>query len=88
MPNTLNEEEIRNWDRVTREVIDERLRVLSRVDEVLNRLVDELTKLRSAIPSSDGSETRSPVDSTGEGSARKRGRDTGKQREVITGDGV
>jgi hypothetical protein len=62
--------------------------VLSRVDEVLNRLVDELTRLRSTIPSSDGSEIRSPLDGTGEGSTRKQGRDTGKQREVVPGDGV
>jgi len=73
---------------VTREVIDERLRVLSRVDEVVNRLVDELTKLRSTIPNSDSTvrEVRSAVDSTGEGSSGVQGRDTGKQREVVPED--
>jgi len=85
LPSTLNEEETRNWDRVTREVIDERLRVLSRVDEIVNRLVDELTKLRSTIPHLDNtvSEVRSAVDNVGEGSSRTQGRDTGKQREVV-----
>lgn len=73
---------------MTREVIDERLRVLSRVDEVVNRLVDELTKLRSTIPNPDAvvSDVRSTVDSVGEGSSRTQGRDTGKQREVVPED--
>ncbi|KAF9652997.1 hypothetical protein BDM02DRAFT_3258206 [Thelephora ganbajun] len=90
LPSTLNEEEIRNWDQVTREAIDERLRVLSRVDEIVNRLVDELTKLRSTIPNSDSivSDVRSAVDSVGEGSSRKQGRDTGKQREVVPEGGL
>lgn len=89
LPSTLNEGEIRNWDRVTREAIDERLRVLTRVDEVVNRLVDELTRLRSTITSSDSAvpDVRSPLDGVGEGSSRRQGRDTGKQREVVPEDG-
>lgn len=85
----MNEEEIRNWDRVTREAIDERLRVLGRVDEIVNRLVDELTRLRSTIPSPEGNvpDVRPPLDSIGEGSSRKQGRDTGKQREIVPEDG-
>ena len=83
LPSILNEEEIRNWDRVTREAIDERLRVLSRVDEILNRLVDELTRLKSTIPDSGTvSDVQPTVDGVGEGSSRAQGRDTGKQREV------
>ena len=75
---------MRNWDRVTREAIDERLRVLTRVDEVVNRLVDELTRLRSTIPSSDSavSDVRPTVDGVGEGNSGNRARATGKQREV------
>lgn len=75
---------------MTREAIDERLRVLSRVDEVVNRLVDELTRLRSTIPSPDiaVSDPRSPLDGVGEGSSRKQGRDSGKQREVVPEDGL
>lgn len=90
LPVTLNEEELRNWDRVTREAIDERLRVLSRVDEIVNRLGDELTKLRSTIPSSDNTvpDPRSPLDNVDEGSSRKQGRDSGKQREVVPEDGL
>jgi len=86
----LNEEELRNWDRVTREAIDERLRVLGRVDEVVNRLVDELTRLRSTIPGSDvtASDPRFPLDGVGEGSSRKPGRDSGKQREVAPEHGL
>lgn len=88
LPSTLNEEETRNWDRVTREAIDERLRVLSRVDEVVNRLVDELTKLRSTIPNPDVtvSDVRSTANTLGEGSSRTQERDTGKQREVVPED--
>lgn len=73
---------------MTREAIDERLRVLSRVDEVVNRLVDELTKLRSAIPNPDAtvSDVRSTADSVVEGSSRTQGRDTGKQREIVPED--
>lgn len=76
---------MRNWDRVTREAIDERLRVLNRVDEVVNRLVDELTRLRSTLPNSDSavSDVRPVVGSVAEGSSRTQGRDTGKQREVV-----
>jgi E3 ubiquitin-protein ligase synoviolin len=90
LPSTFNEEEIRNLDRVTREAIDERLRVLSRVDEIVNRLVDELTRLRSTIPSSDDAipDARSPLESVGGGSSRKQGRDSGKQREVVPEDGL
>jgi hypothetical protein len=75
---------------VTREAIDERLRVLSRVDDIVNRLVDELTRLRSTIPISDVtvSDARSPLDSVGEGSSRKQGRDSGKQREVVPEEGL
>jgi len=89
LPSTMNEEEIRNWDRVTREAIDERLRVLGRVDEIVNRLVDELTRLRSTIPSPEGTvpDARPPLDGIGEGSGRKQGRDTGKQREIDPEDG-
>ena len=81
---------MRNWDRVTREAIDERLRALSRVDEVVNRLVDELTRLRSTIPNPDSavSDARPTVDGVDQGSSRTQGRDTGKQREVIPEDGV
>ena len=90
LPSTLNEEEMRNWDRVTREAIDERLRVLSRVDEVVNRLVDELTRLRSTIPNPEGaaSDVRPAMDGVDQGSSRSQGRDTGKQREVVPEDGV
>ena len=74
---------------MTREAIDERLRVLTRVDEVVNRLVDELTRLRSTITSSDSAvpDVRSPLDGVGEGSSRRQGRDAGKQREVVPEDG-
>jgi len=85
LPSTLSEEEIRNWDRVTREAIDERLRVLNRVDEIVNRLVDELTRLRSTFPNSDGtiSDLRPTVGGVVEESSVTQGRDTGKQREVV-----
>jgi len=81
----LSEEEMRNWDQVTREAIDERLRVLNRVDEIVNRLVDELTRLRSTLPNSDGtvSDVRPTVGGIAEGSSIAQGRDTGKQREVV-----
>lgn len=46
-------------DRLTREAIDERLRVLGGVDEVVNRCIDELTRMRSVLP---------PVGGTGGGS--------------------
>ena len=85
LPSTLTEEDIRNWDRVTREAIDERLRVLNRVDEIVNRLVDELTRLRSTLPNSDGtvSDVRPTVGGVVEGNSIAQGRDTGKQREVV-----
>ena len=85
LPSTLNEEEMRNWDRVTREAIDERLRVLNHVDEIVNRLVDELTRLRSTLPNLDGtvSDVRPTMGGVVEESSRTQGRDTGKQREVI-----
>jgi E3 ubiquitin-protein ligase synoviolin len=50
LPSDLSDAQLRQLDRVTRETIDERLRVLEDVQSTVWRCVEELTRLRSALP--------------------------------------
>ncbi|KIL68928.1 hypothetical protein M378DRAFT_184790 [Amanita muscaria Koide BX008] len=50
LPPTLTEEQLAIMDRLTREAIDERLRVLEGVSTAINRCVDDLMRMRSALP--------------------------------------
>ena len=50
MPPVVTDEQLTRMEQLTREAIDERLRVLGRVDEVVNMCIDELTRMRSVLP--------------------------------------
>ncbi|KAG6920120.1 hypothetical protein DXG01_010188 [Tephrocybe rancida] len=51
LPPTLTDEQLANMDRLTREAIDERLRVLEGVSSAVYRCIDDLMRMRSALPS-------------------------------------
>jgi len=53
LPLNLNEEQLANLDKLTRESIDERLRILEGVSTSVYRCIDDLMKLRSALPPLD-----------------------------------
>ncbi|TFY64807.1 hypothetical protein EVJ58_g2375 [Rhodofomes roseus] len=50
LPATLTEQQLARLDHVTREAIDERLRVLEGVSGVVYRCIEELTRVRSVLP--------------------------------------
>ena len=60
----LTEEQLGRLDTLTREAIDERLKVLEAVSGTLWRCVGELTKLRSALPVEAAIEVRDSTDKT------------------------
>ncbi|VDC03607.1 unnamed protein product [Peniophora sp. CBMAI 1063] len=55
LPQTLSDEQLQRLDRLTREAIDERLRVLENVSTALQRSIDELARVRSVLPPSSAS---------------------------------
>ncbi|KAI0633905.1 hypothetical protein C8Q77DRAFT_1057555 [Trametes polyzona] len=50
LPPTLTDEQLARLDRLTREAIDERLRVLEGVSGAIYRCMEELTRVRSVLP--------------------------------------
>ncbi|QRV96606.1 E3 ubiquitin-protein ligase synoviolin [Ceratobasidium sp. AG-Ba] len=58
LPAAMSESQLANLDRLTREAIDERLRVLEGVQTTVWRCVEELTRLRSALPEIGSGGTR------------------------------
>ncbi|CAL1708229.1 unnamed protein product [Somion occarium] len=50
LPPTLTDEQLGRLDRLTREAIDERLRVLEGVSGAVYRCIEELTRMRSVLP--------------------------------------
>ncbi|KAJ6497885.1 hypothetical protein C8R45DRAFT_143536 [Mycena sanguinolenta] len=52
LPPTLTDEQLALMDSVTREAIDERLRVLEGVSGAVYRCIDDLMRMRSALPTS------------------------------------
>ena len=53
LPPSLTEDQLARLDTLTRESIDERLRILESVSTTLNNCIDDLLRLRSALPSPD-----------------------------------
>lgn len=60
LPPTLTEEQLAVMDRLTREAIDERLRVLEGVSSAVYHCIDDLMKMRSALPSPNVTTTAQP----------------------------
>lgn len=54
LPPTLTDAQLAHLDVLTRDAIDERLRVLEGISSTIYRCVDELTRLRSVLPASTG----------------------------------
>jgi len=54
LPPTLTDAQLAHLDVLTREAIDERLRVLEGISSTMYRCVEELTRLRSVLPASTG----------------------------------
>jgi len=54
LPPTLTDAQLTHLDVLTREAIDERLRVLEGISNTMYRCVEELTRLRSVLPASTG----------------------------------
>lgn len=50
LPSALSDEQLATMDRLTREAIDERLRVLEDVSRSVYRCADDLMRMRSALP--------------------------------------
>ena len=50
LPATLTDQQLATMDRLTREAIDERLRILDDVQSVTSRCIDELLRCRSVLP--------------------------------------
>ncbi|KAG2140445.1 hypothetical protein BD769DRAFT_1650916 [Suillus cothurnatus] len=50
LPPNLTDEQLMLMDRITREAIDERLRILEGVSVAVSRCVEDLTRVRSALP--------------------------------------
>ena len=77
LPPTLTEEQLGRLDRLTREAIDERLRVLEGVSGAVYRCVEELTRMRSVLPPAGRPEGRrgaqSPSPSQGASTAGSSG---------------
>ena len=54
LPPNLTDEQLALMDQITREAIDERLRILEGVSVAVSRCVEDLTRVRSALPDSSG----------------------------------
>ncbi|KAG6862308.1 hypothetical protein C0995_016006 [Termitomyces sp. Mi166 len=63
LPPTLTEEQLAVMDRLTREAIDERLRVLEGVSSAVYRCIDDLIRMRSALPSPNVTAQATPAPS-------------------------
>lgn len=61
LPPNLTEEQLILMDQITREAIDERLRILEGVSVAVNRCVEDLTRVRSALPVSSNTPSASTV---------------------------
>ncbi|KAF9047304.1 hypothetical protein BJ165DRAFT_1465059 [Panaeolus papilionaceus] len=71
LPANLTPEQLTRLDTLTRESIDERLRVLEGVSGTIYRCIDELMMLRSALPASSSSGQAATQQTSGAGSSRQ-----------------
>lgn len=90
LPQSLTEEQLARLDMLTRESIDERLRILENVTTTVHRCIDDLLRLRSALPVLDPPSTTgasgSPSPSSTESAEDKAGaaqnyKGKGKEKE-------
>ncbi|KAH9907656.1 uncharacterized protein B0H18DRAFT_1131557 [Fomitopsis serialis] len=82
LPATLTDEQLARLDRVTREAIDERLRVLEGVSGAVHRCIEELTRVRSVLPAAGHA---GPASASGQTQTRER--PAGPTSEATPGEG-
>jgi E3 ubiquitin-protein ligase synoviolin len=88
LPPTLTNEQLAHLDVLTRESIDERLRILEGVSGAVYRCIDDLMRLRSALPPLDGPVAGS-ASSASHGVAESSSSSATKESTVSTnGDGT
>ncbi len=84
---SLTEDQLARLDTLTRESIDERLRILESVSTNLNNCIDELLRLRSALPlldppsKTEASTSLSPLTMASAGDEASVSNDNGKGKE-------
>jgi E3 ubiquitin-protein ligase synoviolin len=95
LPQSLTEEQLARLDMLTRESIDERLRILESVSATIHRCVDDLLRLRSALPVLDLPSTTgasgSPSPSSTISAEDQDGAtqsDKGKEKEKVADDPI
>ncbi|CAK5281380.1 unnamed protein product [Mycena citricolor] len=69
LPPNLTDAQLAIMDQVTREAIDERLRVLEGVSSAVYRCIDDLMRMRSALPISTPTATATPAAASGTASS-------------------
>ncbi|KAJ3538143.1 hypothetical protein NM688_g6562 [Phlebia brevispora] len=62
LPPTLTDEQLTRLDRLTRDAIDERLRVLEGVSAAVYRCIEELTRIRSVLPPREAGVNATPTE--------------------------
>ncbi|KAJ7188475.1 hypothetical protein C8R46DRAFT_1054811 [Mycena filopes] len=82
LPPTLTDEQLALMDTVTREAIDERLRVLEGVSGAVYRCIDDLMRMRSALPISTPASSATPGPSTSSGHVPATGASTSEDVAV------
>jgi len=76
LPNTLSDAQLARLDRLTRDAIDERLRILQSISSSADRMIDDLMRVRSVLPATGeiagagGYSTGSRAEGSGSGSAQ------------------
>ncbi|KAK0504950.1 hypothetical protein EDD18DRAFT_1316142 [Armillaria luteobubalina] len=75
LPPTLTDDQLTVLDRVTREAIDERIRILEGVSGAVYRCIDELIRVRSALPPLPTTTPTPTAPTTDNGTGRQEGSD-------------
>ncbi|CAE6485901.1 unnamed protein product [Rhizoctonia solani] len=91
LPTDISDTQLRQLDRVTRETIDERLRILENVQTTVWQCVEELTRLRSSLPEPTSEEQQRGSTSTSGGVGQTGGTDestSGSDAEALVAPGI
>jgi hypothetical protein len=78
-PGIVSEAQLKRLDKLTREGIDERLKVLEDVQATLWRASEDLIRVRSVLPSASEGPGPGPSEENGKGKEKAREGDTGDQ---------
>jgi E3 ubiquitin-protein ligase synoviolin len=81
LPPTLTSEQLAHLDVLTRESIDERLRILEGVSGAVYRCIDDLMRMRSALPPLDGPAVAAAAESSSSSTKEPTGTNSGNGKE-------